>query len=392
MSAGGAGDPAPAAARALLLGNAAIGCGVLVAPGALNDLSASLSVSVAAAGQLVTLGAVAMGAGAPLMAVWMGNWDRRRLLVAALLWFAAGHALSALAPSLGVLLPLRAASVLAAAAYTPQAAAAIGVLSRPEQRGRAITTVFLGWSVASVVGMPMGAVIGETAGWRWAFAAVSVLALLAAWAVWRTVPDGVRPPPLVLRDWRAVLASPPLMGIVAVTALSAAGQFTLMSYLAPYYREVLGADASRIGLLFFWFGLFGVAGNVLLARVIDRVGAASCATLAVLSMAASLMLWPLAGSALTMALVLVPWGLGCFAANSAQQARLAAAAPGSTPALMAMNTSAIYIGQGVGAAGGGAMAAAAGLTGLWPVALAWMGLAVMLSARLGRAAGGSAGR
>ncbi|HSM22455.1 MAG TPA: MFS transporter, partial [Rubrivivax sp.] len=134
----------------MLAGNFAIGCGVMVTAGALNDLSFSLQVTPAVAGQLITAAAVAMGVGAPLMAAAMGQWDRRRLLTLALLWYAAGHAVSALMPSFATLLPVRVLTMLAAAVFTPQAAAAIGVLAAPARRGRAITHIFLGWSLASV--------------------------------------------------------------------------------------------------------------------------------------------------------------------------------------------------------------------------------------------------
>jgi MFS transporter, DHA1 family, inner membrane transport protein len=87
-----------------------------------------------------------MALGAPLLAGLLGGWDRRRLLTLALLWYGVGHLLCALMPGYAALLPLRALTVLAAAVFTPQAAAAINVLAPPHQRGRAITFVFLGWS------------------------------------------------------------------------------------------------------------------------------------------------------------------------------------------------------------------------------------------------------
>lgn len=384
-------EPVRRASWSLLAGNFAIGCGVMVAPGALNDIVHSLRISVSLGGQLVAVAAVVMGIAAPLLAVLLGGWDRRRLLTFALAWYAIGHLLSALAPDWTALLPLRALSVLGAAVFTPQAGATIGVMSDPAQRGRSITFIFLGWSLASVLGMPMHAFVAETAGWRWAFGLVGVLAALAALGVWATVPNGVRPPKMDLRQWGATLRDPALMAIVAVTVLSASGQFTLFTYLAPYFRQVLGAEAGQISLLFFWFGAFGLAGNILLTRVIDRLGAARCATIGLVGIAVSLALWPLAGSIVVMALIIVPWAAGCFSSNSAQQARLASAAPDRAQALLALNTSAMYIGQGLGAAGGGAMVAAAGLTALWPVALVWMGVAVMLSASL-RARAPGAGR
>lgn len=372
------------ASRALLAGNFAIGCGVMVTAGALNDLALSLQVSAAVAGQLITAAAVAMGVGAPLLAALMGGWDRRRLLTLALLWYAGGHVLAALMPSFAALLPVRVLSMLAAAVFTPQAAAAISVLAPRAQAGRAITTIFLGWSLASVLGMPAHSYVAETLGWRWAFALVAVLSVGAAWGVWRALPEGVRPPPLSLRHWGTALANPLFMGMVAVTALSGAGQFTLFSYFAPYYRQALGAGAGGVSFLFLWFGAFGLLGNLLLSRSVDRWGAARCVNFTLALMAVSLLAWPLAGSVAAMAVVLVPWALGCFSSNSAQQARLSASAPAFAPALLALNTSAIYIGQAVGAGGGGALLAVGGFAPLPWAALAWMALAILLSVWLSR--------
>ncbi len=372
-----------AASRALLAGNFAIGCGVMVVAGSLNDLVASLQVSVALGGQLISVAAVAMALGAPLLAVWWGNADRRLLLTLALLWYAAGHLLSALMPNYAALLPVRALSMLGAAVFTPQAAAAINVMVPPAERGRAMTFIFMGWSISSVIGLPLHAWIGESFGWRWAFALVAVLSLGAALAVWRTLPAGVRPPPLSLRSWGTVLTSPLLMGLVVVTVLSGAGQFTLFSYMAPYYRQVLGAGAEGVSLLFMWFGAFGLLGNVLLTRWISRLGAARCVDIGLLLVALTFVAWPLAQSTTLMALVVVPWALGVFSSNSAQQARLSASAPAFAPALLALNTSAIYLGQAVGAATGGAMIAATGFGALHAAALGFMLLALGLSVWLG---------
>ena len=176
----------PASARltpvrwSLMFGNFVIGCGVMCVAGTLNDMAQSLQVSVSLAGQLIAIAAATMCFGAPLLAGWVSGFDRRRLLTLALLWFAAGHALSALMPSYAALWPVRALTMLAAAVFTPQAAAAIGYMAEPEHRGRAITFIFLGWSVASVVGLPLSQWIGETYGWRSAFFAIAALAAISA--------------------------------------------------------------------------------------------------------------------------------------------------------------------------------------------------------------------
>ncbi len=371
--------PMPRVLWALLFGNFVIGSGVMVVPGTLNELSSSLGVSVAAAGQLIAAGAVTMCLGAPLCAAVVAGWDRRRLLAISMLWYAALHLLCALAPGFASLLPLRALSVLSAAVFTPQAAACVSLLVPLERRGSAITFVFLGWSVASVIGMPMGAFVGGVFGWRAAFGVVAVLSLVSAAWVWRAMPDGVRPPALSRAAWRETLQSPALMLCVLVTVLYAASQFVLFSYFAPYYKATLGTTPAQLSLLLAWFGAFGLIGNVLMSRNIDRLGAAPAIMAGLAAMALSLLLWPLGTSFLLACLVAIPWGLGCFASNSAQQARLVGIAPTLAAGSIALNTSALYAGQAIGATTGGWLIAQGGMEQLHWVGFVGMLLAMAVS-------------
>ena len=206
------------------------------------------------------------------------------------------------APSFAALLPLRVIAMVAPAIFTPQAAACVGLLVPPEQRGRAITFVFLGWSVASVLGMPIGAFVGGTLGWQSAFAVVGLLSVAAAVWVWRAMPDGVRPPALSAADWRETLRSKALMLCLLVTALYAAGQFVLFAYFAPYYKHKIAITPGELSLLLMWFGMFGFIGNMLMSRNIDRFGASRSVMAGIAAMALSLLIWPLGTS-----LVLAGW-------------------------------------------------------------------------------------
>lgn len=364
-----------AARWALLAGNFVIGCGVMVVGGTLNDLTRSLGISVAQGGHLIAIAAVMMGVGAPLLAAAVAHIDRRKLLTCAMAWYALGHALCALAPDYEWLWPIRALTVLSAAVFTPQAAATMGFMSIPAHRGRHITFVFMGWSVASVAGMPMAAWIGERMGWRLAMLLVAAGSVLAAWMVWKSLPAGIRPPALSLRAWRKVFRSPLLMAVVLVTACQSAGQFTVLAYAAPLYKHDFDASPEQISLMFAWFGCLALAGNLVLNRVVDRVGAAPAVTLTLGMMLLSLLLWPLGATLPLMALVLVPWALSGFATNSGQQARLGGLSPRLAPALMALNTSAIYLGHAIGASGGGWVLTHHGYSQLH-----WLGAALMLCA------------
>lgn len=374
----------PSALWALMTGNFVIGTGVMAVPGTLTDISQSLNVSIPQAGQLITVAAIMMGLGAPLFATLVAGWDRRRLLTLTLLWYALQMGLSALAPSYLSLLPLRVLAVVAPAVFTPQAAACIGLLVPEAQRGRAISFVFLGWSVASVLGMPLSAWIGGVLGWRWAFALVAVLAVGSAAWVWRAMPDGVRPAALSREAWGRTLGSAPLMMAVGVTLLSAFSQFTLFSYFAPYFAQTHGLNGAGLSLLFLWFGAFGLLGNVLVSRSIDRIGAPHAVLITLSLIALSLLLWPLGRASVWLqALVLVPWALGCFSANSAQQARLVHLSPALAPATVALNSSAMYGGQALGAALGGLMIAQGHMLSLHTVGLVVAATAIALSAWAG---------
>jgi len=365
----------PAVLWPLLFGNFVIGTGVMVVPGTLNEISSSLEVSVATAGQLISAAALLMCLGAPLLAAVVAGWDRRRLLALSMLWYGALHLACIAAPSFAALLPLRVIAMIAPAIFTPQAAACVGLLVPPEQRGRAITFVFLGWSVASVLGMPIGAFVGGTLGWRSAFGVVGLLSFVAAVWVWRAMPNGVRPPALSAADWRETLRSKALMLCVLVTVLYSAGQFVLFSYFAPYYKLKIGVTAGELSLLLMWFGVFGFIGNMVMSRHIDRVGASRAVMVGIAAMALSLLIWPLGTSLVMAALVSIPWALGCFSSNSAQQARLVAIAPALASASIALNSSAMYAGQAIGAASGGWLVARDGMDSLH-----WAGFAGLLLA------------
>ncbi len=369
---------------ALLVGNFAIGTGVMVTAGTLNNLSTSLNVSLPVAGQLIAIAAVVMAFGAPMMAGWVSGFDRRRLLTWSLIWYAAGHALCALMPSYAALWPMRALTVLAAAVFSPQAGAAIGFMSPPAQRGGSIAFVFLGWSVASVAGIPLAAWLGETQGWRVAFWGVATVSAVAAGLVFWGMPNGVKPAALSLRAWKGVFTHPVLMTMVGVTALQAAGQFTLFSYFAPYYKQVLGVTPGQLTMLFVWFGAFGLVGNLLLTRFIDRLGIDRAVLLTLSLVAASLLVWPMTVGLISTALVLIPWALGCFSCNSAQQARLGTSAPALAPALLALNTSAMYVGQAIGASSGGWLLSHGGFGTLSWFSLVGVLAAMLLSVWVGR--------
>lgn len=381
-------DAARAPLRSLMFGNFVVASGVLVVPGMLDRLAQDLQISVPTAGHLLSLAAVAMCLGAPLFAAITSRIDRRLLLTVALLTLALGHVACALAPDHAVLSVLRPFSVLGAAVFTPQAAATMGLLVPGERRAAAVTTVFLGWSIASVLGMPLGNLLASYLSWRAGFAVIGMLAFGAAAWVWCSVPGGLHVAPLSLRSWAAVGGSPRLRLILLTTLLWCAGHFMVLGYITPSLRQFIQATPTTQAALMGLMGLCGVLGNLVLNRVIGRIGPDQGARTALAFIATGLGLWSavslLAPSVPAFVGVILVWGCGSFAFVSAQQARLAVTAAELASASIALNSSSLYAGQAVGAALGGVLLATLGYAALGPAALAIVLVALGLCLRADR--------
>ncbi|SFM07496.1 Predicted arabinose efflux permease, MFS family [Variovorax sp. OV329] len=371
---------------ALLAGNFAIGTGVMVASATLNEVSAYFHVPVPVAGYLISVAALVVCLGAPALAAVVAPFDRRKLLALSMVWYGLLHAACALVSDFNLLLALRVLAVIPAAVFTPQAAACAGHLMPAEQRGRAITFVFLGWSLASVLGMPLNAWLSGMLGWQGAYGLVAVLSLASAAWVWLAMPAAVRPPRFSLASWGTALRMPSLTMCVAVTLLYSAGQFVLFAYFAPYFRNTLGTSVHELSALFMFFGAFGLLGNVLMSRYIDRLGAPRGVMIAVGSIALSMLAWPLGTTLVLAGLVIIPWAMGCFSANSAQQARLVGLAPALAGGSVALNTSAMYAGQAIGTAIGGWMIAHQGMKDLHLAGVLLLVAAMAVSAQAARLA------
>lgn len=349
----------------LTLGNFAIGTGVMVVPGMLNELSADLAVSPAKVGMLISAFAMTICITGPLLAGWTSAIDRRKLLTSSLLLYAAMHFAAALAPGYNALLIARMVTALGAAVFTAQAAATAGLMVPPETRGKAIGMVFLGWSIAAVIGTPIGAYLGAHIGWRPTLGLVGLLSALFAAAVWLQIPPKLFVTPMDRTAWKALFANTPLLLAVSVTAIQALGMFTTFSYMALLLKDFLDATPTVISLLFLCFGITGVIGNVAGARVMDHIGPMKVGVIAMGCMLTAIALWPLTRGSLPFAVVLtLVWGLGCFSVNSAQQARLVAMAPQLASASVSLNSSAIYLGQATGAFIGGAIVSTQGTANL----------------------------
>ena len=257
---------------ALSLGGFAIGTSEFAGMGLMPNIAAELGVSEPQVGHLISAYALGVVVGAPLLAVLGGAMRRKTLLLALMGFYALGNLASALGPDYGSLLLFRFIAGLPHGAYFGVAALTAVAISPPEARGRAVSLVMLGLTLAILVGTPLATWMGQLASWRWTFAAVSLISLLTvaliAFSLPATVDAGTRERPLdELRAFNRL----PVWQALLIGAIGFAGMFSVFSYLAPTMVQVTGVAPAWIPLGVAGFGLGGVIGNILGGWLFDRL-------------------------------------------------------------------------------------------------------------------------
>jgi predicted MFS family arabinose efflux permease len=362
---------------ALAFGNFVIGLGMLAPAGMMADLSSGLGVTIGAVGLLISLGAAVVCLSPPLVAWATSRVDRRTLLSGVMLWIAVGHVASALAPNFSTLLTIRLAMLALAGAFTPLAAGAAALLVSAEEGAAAISSVLLGWALAIAVGLPLISLAAPHIGWRETYALIGVLAALAFLALLLGMPRGLKGTPVIFATWLAVGRSRALVLLLLITTLLATGQYVVIAFAGPLLIELTNATPQKIAAVFALFGVMTLVGNLCASRVVRRWGAfkTSAAFMACVVFGAGL--WAFgAGFYLSMAAGAAIWGFGFAAVTAMQQVRLIMTAPTLATASVAVNNTALYLGQAIGSALGGFLFVrgdlhAMGFVGLAPVALSF---------------------
>ena len=340
----------------LMLGNFATGLCILAPAGMLTVLAEGLNVGIRETGLLVTFGAVILCFGSPLVAWLTTRIDRRTLLVGSLVFMVIGQAASAFAPNYATVLALRLAMVAGAAVFTPQAASTIALLVPEKDRSGSIAFVFLGWSLAVAGGLPLITFVSGYIGWRGAFAAASVAALIPLILLAVALPRALYGPPLSLHSFNVLAHNRKILLLLLITVLSISGQLIVFVYLAPLLQKLTGASHEVTGLMFALFGVTAFIGNIIATRVVGKLGTWATAGVFLGSTFGGLLIWSFgAGILPVMSVGIVLIGLGFAATNSMQQARLVQAAPDLSSASVALNTSGVYVGQAIGSGVGGVM-------------------------------------
>ncbi|WP_313056540.1 MFS transporter [Stutzerimonas nitrititolerans] len=371
----------PIALLALTLSAFAIGTTEFVIVGLIPTIASDLAVSLPSAGLLVSLYALGVAVGAPMLTALTGKVPRKLLLLSLMVLFTAGNLLAWQAPGYESLILARIVTGLAHGVFFSIGSTIATSLVSKEKAASAIAIMFTGLTVALVTGVPLGTFIGQQFGWRETFLAVSLLGVIAFIGSLLFVPRDIRhSKPASIVQQLAVLKQPRLLLVYAMTAVGYGGTFIAFTFLAPILQEISGFGEGAVSLVLLVYGVSVAVGNIWGGKLADRRGPISALKLIFTLLAAVLfaLTFTAANPWLALATVLL-WGAVAFGNVPGLQVYVVRQAEHYTPNAVdvasGLNIAAFNLGIAGGAWLGGHIVASMGL-----IHTAWIGSLVVLGA------------
>jgi DHA1 family inner membrane transport protein len=260
----------PFAVFALATGAFAISTTEFVILGLLLDVSNDFNISIASAGMLISAYAAGVVIGAPLLTPILARFPRKQVIVFLLCLFTVGNLVGALAPTYEVLLASRLVTALVHASFYGLASIVAGQLVTKDRQARAMSMVFMGATIANVLGAPAGTLIGQAWGWRTTSFACAALGVLSAVIIMFVVPKIKSEKPAGLAKEFGALLQPKVLRALALTMIGFGGTFTLLTYIAPFLTQITGYSEQYVSALLLVFGVGMAFGNPIGGWLTDK--------------------------------------------------------------------------------------------------------------------------
>ena len=369
----------PIALLALTLSAFAIGTTEFVIVGLIPTVATDLAISLPSAGLLVSLYALGVAIGAPVLTALTGKLPRKALLLGLMALFTVGNLLAWKAPSYESLVAARILTGLAHGVFFSIGSTIATGLVPKEKAASAIAIMFTGLTVALVTGVPLGTFIGQHFGWRETFLAVSALGVVAFVGSWIFIPNNIRhTAPASLAQQAKVLAEPRLLLVYAKTAIGYGGSFIPFTFLAPILTDVSGFSAGAVGWVMLVYGVSVAVGNIWGGKLADRMGPIPALKIIFALLAAVLLIFNFAAPHKWLALVAVlMWGAVAFGNVPGLQVYVVKQAERFTPQAVdvasGLNIAAFNLGIALAAWAGGLIVTHLGL-----MHTPWIGALVVL--------------
>lgn len=348
----------PAALWALTISAFGIGTTEFVIVGLLPTVANDLKTSIASAGLLVSLYALGVAIGAPILTALTSHINRKKLLLSVMLLFIVGNGLASIAPSFITLILARILTGFAHGVFFSIGATIAAGLVPENKRASAIAIMFAGLTVAIVTGVPLGTYIGQHFGWRATFIGVAALGVIGFIASSLWIPNATsKNKPLLIKDQLKVLKNPSILLVLAITALGYGGTFVTFTYMAPLLQNISGFSTDATGLLLLIYGIAIALGNGIGGKVANQNPIKALMIMFVLQATVLLILSFTIFNPVTAVITLFAMGILAFSNVPGLQLYVVQMAekylPGTEDVASALNIAAFNIGIAIGAFIGG---------------------------------------
>ncbi|WP_395310061.1 MFS transporter [Mycobacterium sp. AMU20-3851] len=359
----------------LALGLFVVGTNAFVIAGVLPQIAHTLGVGPGTVGYSISIYAVVVAVASPVVSVTCGRFAPERVMATGLVLIAAGTFLAAAATGFPMFTAGRVVAAFGGAALVPPALAAAPALVAPAQRGRAISIVGLGFTLAMAVGSPVGTALADIGGWRLPLSVLAGMAAVLAPTLLFVVRDVPRSVGVDLRSRAAVLGDRRVVFAIVASLLMTLAFNMVYIFSAVITHDATGGDPTRLAVLLLVYGLAGVVGNVVGGRLADRFGTRRTLEIVLAGQTvAFLALIPAHGSYLATALCFALSGVSGFAASVAVQVRLALIDPRFANVALAWYSTAMYLGISIAP-----LVGAAALPHGFPVLLAAASVSILVA-------------
>ncbi|MDQ0872347.1 DHA1 family inner membrane transport protein [Paenibacillus sp. V4I3] len=371
-------EPFPISILSLTVGAFAIGMTEFVIMGLLPNVANDLHVSISSAGQLITMYALGVAIGAPILTVLTHRIPQKKLLCLLMVLFILGNGISVFAPSFAILMGARMITALTHGTFFGVGAVIASNLVRPDKRAGAVSIMMAGLTIANIIGVPLGTFIGQHMGWRSSFGAIAIMGIIALIGILIFIPQIRHDKPASIVKQISALAKPKLLLYLLIGALGNAGLFAVFTYITPLLVQVTGFAEHSVTWILVLFGCGVTIGNIVGGKLADWKLMPSILGL-YLSICVLLTLFTFTIYSPTAAvLTIFLWGAASFAVFPGLQVRIMSLAQ-AAPALASTSShSAGNLGNAAGAFIGGWVITHLAITALPWVGAVLVGLALIL--------------
>ena len=364
-----------------------VGTSEYIISGILDSISESLGITLAAAGQLITIFSLVYAIFTPVLMALTSGVDRRKLMIYSLGLFVVGNILAFVLPGYGLFILARIIMALGAGMVVVTALTIAAKIATKGKQGSAIATVVMGFTASLIIGVPLGRVISDSLGWKAIFGGIALLGLLAMFIISLTIPkiQGDKPVPLIQQ--LALFKKPRVALGLAITFFWLGGYSIAYTYLSPYLLNISGISDHLLSGVLLIFGIASLVGSKFGGFSTDRWGVNFTLISGMMLHIVMLVLFSLVtNSYVGVLVILVLWSFAAWSSGPTQQYHLATIEPESSGVLLGLNQSMMQLAMAAGAGIGGIFVSSVSLSSVTWIGAIGVAIAIVLTLLASRAA------